>query len=178
MQTTGWQGCIQCLNLQVAFRKRATNYRALLREMTYKDKASHVSLTLFDTLWHSVYTYIPDTQTHVCGAHTYCVCKKATNYRALLRKMTYKDKASHASLTLFDTLWHSVYTYLPDTQTHVCSAHTYRVCKEPLITGLFCGKWPIKIRHPTYLWHSLTLCIYIHTGHTDSCLRCTHTLCM
>ena len=28
-----------CLKLQVIFRKRATNYRALLRKMTYEDKA-------------------------------------------------------------------------------------------------------------------------------------------
>jgi len=25
--------------------------------------------------------------------------------------------------------------------------------KEPQITGLFCGKWPIKIRHPVHLRH-------------------------
>ena len=39
--TTGWRRCIGCLNLQVSFRKRANNYRALLRKMTYKDKASY-----------------------------------------------------------------------------------------------------------------------------------------
>jgi len=37
---TGWRRPIGCLKLQVIFRKRATNYRALLREMTYTDKAS------------------------------------------------------------------------------------------------------------------------------------------
>ena len=37
---TGWQGLIGCLKLQVVFRKRATNYRALLRNMTWRDKAS------------------------------------------------------------------------------------------------------------------------------------------
>ena len=40
---TGWRRTIGCLALQVAFRKRATNYRALLRKMTYKDKASYGS---------------------------------------------------------------------------------------------------------------------------------------
>ena len=30
------------------------------------------------------------------------------------------------------------------------------LAKEPLITGLFCGKWPIKIRHPMGLRHSVT----------------------
>ena len=39
--STGWRRLIGCLKLQVIFRKRATNYRALLREMTYKDKASY-----------------------------------------------------------------------------------------------------------------------------------------
>jgi len=34
---TGWRRCIGCLKLQVSFRKRATSYRALLREMTYND---------------------------------------------------------------------------------------------------------------------------------------------
>ena len=40
---TGWWRPIGCLKLQVIFRKRATNYRALLREMIYEDKASYVS---------------------------------------------------------------------------------------------------------------------------------------
>jgi len=37
---TGWRRLIGCLKLQVIFRKRATNYKFLLRKMTYKDKAS------------------------------------------------------------------------------------------------------------------------------------------
>ena len=40
---TGWRRPIGCLKLQVIFRKRATNYRALLRKMTCKDKASYDS---------------------------------------------------------------------------------------------------------------------------------------
>jgi len=35
-----WRRCVECLNLQVSFRKRATNYRALLRKMTYGDEIS------------------------------------------------------------------------------------------------------------------------------------------
>ena len=74
---TGWQRPIGCLKLQVIFRKRATNSKALLWKMTYKDKASYES-------------------------------------------------------------------------TPPCSSLS---AKEPLITGLFCGKWPIKIRHPMNLRH-------------------------
>jgi len=43
MCRTGWRRPIGCLKLQVNFRKRAIQYRALLREMTYKDKASYGS---------------------------------------------------------------------------------------------------------------------------------------
>jgi len=39
---TQWRRCIGCLKLQVSFRKRATHYKALLREMTCKNKAFHV----------------------------------------------------------------------------------------------------------------------------------------
>jgi len=41
--STGWRTLIGCLKLQDIFRKRATNYRALLREMTHEDKASYDS---------------------------------------------------------------------------------------------------------------------------------------
>jgi len=41
--SAGWRRLIGCLKLQVTFCKRATNNRALLREMTCKDKASYGS---------------------------------------------------------------------------------------------------------------------------------------
>jgi len=40
ISSTGWRRPKGCLKLQVSFRKRATNYRALSRKITYKDKAS------------------------------------------------------------------------------------------------------------------------------------------
>jgi len=43
VRDTGWWRPIGCLKLQVIFRKSAINYRALLRKMTYKDKASYGS---------------------------------------------------------------------------------------------------------------------------------------
>ena len=39
----GWPSLKGCLKLQVIFCKRATNTRALLRKITYKDKASYDS---------------------------------------------------------------------------------------------------------------------------------------
>jgi len=40
---TGWRRLIGSPKLQITFRKRATKYRALLREVTYKDKRSYES---------------------------------------------------------------------------------------------------------------------------------------
>jgi len=40
---TGWRRLIGCLKLQVIVRRRATNYRAFLRKMTYEDEASYDS---------------------------------------------------------------------------------------------------------------------------------------
>ena len=40
---TGWRRPIGCLISCITFRKLAANYRALLRKMTYKDKASYES---------------------------------------------------------------------------------------------------------------------------------------
>ena len=38
---TGWRGLKGCLKLQVIFRKKGTIDRALLRKMTYEDRASY-----------------------------------------------------------------------------------------------------------------------------------------
>jgi len=40
---TGWRRLIGSPKLQIIFHKRATKYRAVLREMTYKDKGSYES---------------------------------------------------------------------------------------------------------------------------------------
>ena len=46
IRCTEWRRYMGCLKLQVIFCTRATNYRALLREMTSKDKASYDSTPL------------------------------------------------------------------------------------------------------------------------------------
>ena len=49
---TGWRRPIRCLKLQVIFRKRATNCRALLQEMTCKDKAFYDSTPPYTSRTH------------------------------------------------------------------------------------------------------------------------------
>ena len=41
--TIGWQRYTGCLKMQASFRKRATNYRALLQKLSYIDEASYTS---------------------------------------------------------------------------------------------------------------------------------------
>jgi len=43
LYVTRWRRCIGYLKLQVSFRQKATNHRALWREMTYRDKAYYSS---------------------------------------------------------------------------------------------------------------------------------------
>jgi len=76
---TGWRRLIGCLKLQVIFRKRATNYRALLRKMTYKDKASYDSTppcTLYSSLQFNDSCFHIATQCHTLPhATTHCHTK-------------------------------------------------------------------------------------------------------
>ena len=53
---TGWRRLIGRLKLQVNFRKRATSWRALLRKMTYEDKAPYASTPPCSTFNQSVTT--------------------------------------------------------------------------------------------------------------------------
>jgi len=66
--TTGWRRLIRCLELQVIFRKRATNFRALLRKMTYKDKASYDSTPpcMRPSLNQKKHIWDQSASTHVC----------------------------------------------------------------------------------------------------------------
>jgi len=45
--------------------------------------------------------------------------------------------------------------------------------KEPLIIGLFCGKWPVKIRHPMGLRHPVPRHVYIHVHRSSKCCQCS-----
>ena len=71
---TGWQKPIGCTKLQVIFCKRATNYRALLRKMSCKDKAFYGSSPHCIVIWDG-YDY-----------------QAPYNYRSLLQKSPIKER--------------------------------------------------------------------------------------
>jgi len=78
---TGWRRLIGYLNLQVIFRQRATNYWALLRKMTYEDKASYDST--------------PSCMMHCRQSHTYSHAHVHT--LSLARARTHAYARTHAN---------------------------------------------------------------------------------
>jgi len=77
---TGWRRLIGCLKLQVIFFKRATNYRAVLRKMSYEDVASYdptppciqhqrhtyTSAHSYVYIYLCMYIYIHNEHTRIC----------------------------------------------------------------------------------------------------------------
>jgi len=78
---TGWWSPIGCLKLQIIFRKRATHRRALLRRITYIDKASygssppctsvmHLVAMSFDTLSIMTRSFVRLWLNHITHSHS------------------------------------------------------------------------------------------------------------
>ena len=72
---TNWRGCIRCLKLKVNFRKRATNYRALLRKLTCKDKAPYGSLLPCSN--HGFLRFVASADQYMCVRVCVYVCMYA-----------------------------------------------------------------------------------------------------
>ena len=122
---TGQQRCTGCLNLQISFRKRATNCRALLRKMTSKDKASYDSTP-------------PGTPMGFC--HPVARAHTCTHAHTHTHTLTRRDSVISADI------WNKHIQGGEDPQDAL-SCRLFSA-KEPLSIGLFCWKWPVKIRHP------------------------------
>ena len=123
---TGLQRPVRCLKLQVISRQRATNYRALLRKMTYEDTASYGSAPPYRDPTNQKRLFNPVTNKNSWGV--WCTgwrrpikClelqvifrKRPNNYRALLRKMTCEDKASYGSSPLCRRLLQYYWYHFP-----------------------------------------------------------------
>jgi len=102
--STGWQKCIGCLKLQVAFRTRVADYtallpydyRALLRKETCKDKASYVSsppcskLTCDNSNVSSILTLLQKITLEL-------TCSNVSSLPTLLQKITLELTCSNFS---------------------------------------------------------------------------------
>ena len=83
---TGWRRPMSCLKLQVTFRKRDTDYRALLRTMTYKGKVSYASsphcTSVRTNLWYIMYAVPAYIQ--LSGTYTFPGVNDSSKCRELI----------------------------------------------------------------------------------------------
>jgi len=181
---------------QVSFRKRATNYRALLRKTTHKDKASYASLLSYPTaagvknislnlsskasswkstlrrkvsgaasevlqVWFFLFGRVlecdlpqslrsckrnPAKKVHTCDFFFLCWCVVLFRCAVLgvYQNMFSREVSDAASE--FMQLWFGCASFaVLFTQVYINISMSLSA-KEPLIIGLFCRKWPIKIR--------------------------------
>ena len=64
-------------------------------------------------------------------------------------------------------VWHT--WRVTETRRHLTRLCRSLSAKEPLIIGLFWGKWPVKTRHPTRLCHS----VFLHVCCNHPCMHHT-----
>jgi len=134
----GWWRLVGCLKLQVIFRKKAINYRALLRKMTYDDKASYDSKQsrsewVLSHMWNGI-----------------VIC--ATYVKGAFLWMGQKDSRSTRNTNFWVCLpqsamvWYrwvrSVHCYVPFQRGYIWSVSCL-FCKRDMIFGE-----PIHLCHP------------------------------
>jgi len=131
MSHTKWPRPVGCLKLQVIFRQRATKYRALLRKMTYKDKASHGSSTPCMTHMNDVrYTYewvmshIEWVMSHIRMSHVTRMNASCHTYEWVMSHMwmshvTHMNESCHAYEWVMSHMWMSHVTHMNE------SCHAY-----------------------------------------------------
>jgi len=128
---TGWRRPMWCLNSQVIFCKRATNYRALLRRMTYKDKAAYGSSP--PGTWVCFISF-----TCVCVTRIVCVCDMNND-------------------SFHSYVWHYSFTWLID-MTHSCAWQDLcgiTVITQIMLTPLILCDMTIYVcdMPHLYVWH-------------------------
>ena len=111
-----WRRPIGCLKLHVIFRKRVTNYRALLWKMTYKDKASYdstppcVAVSLFLSMCVSIYVQVYVYIYMYAYIHIYtCVCVYIYMYMCMYM---YVRMCIHIHITYIYITYLYSYTYI------------------------------------------------------------------
>ena len=128
--STGWPRPIGCLKLQVIFHKGATNYRALLRKTTYKDKASYGSS--------------PPCVTHLLCYCSLCVCvceRERVVCVCLQRSPHMYPEKTHAQ--------HTKHTQCPSLDAQICFTPAENVCVCVCDVHLQCPPYMYLNKAPT-----------------------------
>jgi len=114
MYATRWRRLIGSLKLQIIFHKRATKYRSLLREMTYKDKGSYESSPLRHPVgslkgicMYMTYISMNGCIFHMSRMHS---CHSPTHRMSLLHAYVYVYVQVHAHV--YKYVYAYVYVYV------------------------------------------------------------------
>ena len=152
LSNTGWRRLIGCLQLQLIFCKKATEYWALLRKSTYKDKAYYGSLPLcsMNTM------YIAEPWLESC--HTY----EWVMSHIWMSHVTHMNESCHIYEWVMSHIWHNSGQYVAHINKS-CVTYEWVVCHLNTLTKdngqrvsiLRCQAFWVQQRH---ICNSTTCC--------------------
>jgi len=161
---TGWRKHIGCLKLQVILRERATNYRALLRNTTYEDKAFYDStppctrLITHGSLFHVSYPKKGNETRKIHGRVRLRVTWLIHMCASWLSICVHHDSfmSHYPSWGICVYVWHDSFicvTWL----IHACDMTPSYVWHDSFI----CGKWLFHMwgMNSSYVWHDGFICV-------------------
>jgi len=164
---TGWRRLIGSPKLQIIFHKRATKYRALLREMSYKDKGSYESSPpctwqcfALNTPQHTVAHCKHSNTLQYTGTH--CNTRQNSFSRQLVAVTMPQHTATHGN-TLQHTAAHCPTLHQTATHTYsaaCCSKHAPTPCNTQQHIAHHCN----MLQHTAI--HTRQLVALITTQHT------------
>ena len=171
---TGSRRLIGCLQLQVIFRRRATNYRAFLRKMTYKDKASYAASPSCTVNSNSEPRFFVVCGSFICVTWLIDLCDMTQRYqnRVMIKSPLIEPSTRHppAALTAI----------VPDLQIYI-NIYIYicvNIYRYTCIYTTHLPPYPQSFLIYTYTWIYIHICIYIYIYmcvHIYRC-RCIHTI--
>jgi len=135
---TGWWIGIECHKGQVSFCKRATKNRALLRKISFKDKASHASSPPVYMCLHTYVCAHLGVYTYDCVCVCVCVCIYINRLTYTHTRMTYTHTHtnSHTSIYSFQEGSHDRLAYI-----YICVCIYVDIYKYiPIYTHIAAGR--------------------------------------
>jgi len=158
---TGWRRLTGCLKLQIIFRERATNHRALLRKMTYADKASYDS-TPHETEWLQWVMWFVFVTRMSASCRTY----KWGSSHLWVSHVTHINEPSHTYEWVMSHIWMSHVSHMN------LSCHTYERVTSHIwmshVTHVNIGKVQISWKQHLQIQYALQPYIWMsHSAHMN-----------
>jgi len=142
----------------------STSYSSPVLRSTNSLRPVGVCIFVYTCVYIYIYSYVHTDKIQVCGVSTWWI----TDHETFFWITDCKSSMNYSSEVLDEAL--IMTTGWPRPIECLVSCRIFSA-KEPLIIGLLCGKWPIKIRHPLRLRHSLLMMSTWWITHQDCLLN-------